>query len=161
MALLNAAFMDQAGGQFATAQIAKVALGSHGTVRLSLCSAGHPPALHRHGSQITSRSSGNPLVGARRRIAYNDTETVLAAGDAVVMYTDGVTEAGRPFDLFEQQRLSRAIIDAGRNSEAVVEAIELAVRSHQVGELKDDIAILCLQALDEQRSAPSVTRAIP
>jgi serine phosphatase RsbU (regulator of sigma subunit) len=145
MSLLNEAFIDQADGQFATVQIARLALEPHGNAHISLCSAGHPPALHRHRATITSRSSRSPLVGASSGLSFDDTEIVLEAGDALVMYTDGVTEAGRPGELFEQERLSHAVLEASGGSASVVASIKLAVRAYHVGELQDDIAVLCLQ----------------
>jgi chemotaxis family two-component system sensor kinase Cph1 len=148
VSVLNEAFMDRAGGLFASVQIARMTPAPDGRVLVALCSAGHPPALHRHGSSVTPRSSRNVLVGARRGLPYGDVEIELAPGDALVLYTDGVTEAGRPNELFGDRRLNEAIASVrdGAASATIIDAIERAMRAHQIGEFRDDVAILCLQA---------------
>jgi serine phosphatase RsbU (regulator of sigma subunit) len=146
VSVLNEAFMEQAGSLFATIQIARVVTTGAGRVAVQLCSAGHPPALHRRGEVVSSRSSRDALVGARRGLPYHDIEIELEPGDSLTLYTDGITEAGRPAELFGQQRLIDAIAGARDDAEGIVEAIERAVRSYQVGALKDDIAILCLRS---------------
>ena len=147
VAVLNEAFMERAGGLFASVVVARVTPARDGMARVTLCSAGHPPPLHRSGSAVVSRMSRNVLVGARRGLAYRDIELELAPGDALLLYTDGVTEAGRPNALFGDRRLLDAVADApaGADSAAIVSGIEHAVRAHQRGELRDDIAILCLR----------------
>jgi chemotaxis family two-component system sensor kinase Cph1 len=147
VSVLNEAFMDQAGGLFATVQVVRVSPKANGVARVALCSGGHPPALHRCGGAVHSRSSRNTVVGARRGLPFDDVEIDLEPGDALVMYTDGVTEAGRPNELYGDQRLVETVANAGVDSAAIVGAVEDAVRAHQQGELRDDIAILCLRNL--------------
>jgi chemotaxis family two-component system sensor kinase Cph1 len=148
MSVLNETFMERAGGLFATVQIARITPAPGDRMQVALCSAGHPPALHRHGARVTPRSSRNILVAARRGLSYSDIEFELVPDDALILYTDGVTEAGRPNTLVGEQPLADAISDAGEGaaSAAVLHAVERLVRAHEPGELRDDIAVLCLRA---------------
>lgn len=66
----------------------------------SVGSAGHPPALHLCASSggWTVLSTGGPPLGIVDDFRYLRAEGVLARGDALMLYTDGVIEA-KEFDL--------------------------------------------------------------
>ncbi|HET6371771.1 MAG TPA: PP2C family protein-serine/threonine phosphatase, partial [Candidatus Polarisedimenticolia bacterium] len=57
------------------------------------CNAGHPPALHLHNGGFTEMTLGGMVLGPKLDATYERGFGVLAPGDYVVMYTDGVTEA--------------------------------------------------------------------
>ena len=66
--------------------------------------AGHlPPRLVRASGAIESLETGGPLLGVVPGAAFQTGEVELAAGDLLVLYTDGVTEAetdaGEEFDV--------------------------------------------------------------
>ncbi|WAU83155.1 SpoIIE family protein phosphatase [Streptomyces sp. Qhu-G9] len=63
------------------------------TVRLA--SGGHPPALVMRADGRTDylRTPGGLLVGVLPTAPFSTAETVLAAGDTLLLYTDGLTEA--------------------------------------------------------------------
>lgn len=65
------------------------------TGRLRVANAGHePPLLVRHdGSPILPLEGSGPLLGAFAALDLVETVTSLGPGDAVVLYTDGVSEA--------------------------------------------------------------------
>ena len=69
--------------------------GEHGGFRITLASGGHPPALllHADGSVDQVDTPGGQLIGVLPD-AHIATATVhLAAGDTLLLYTDGLTEA--------------------------------------------------------------------
>ncbi len=89
--------------------------------RFALASAGHDPPLLLHPdgrAELLALAGGGPL-GIEPSHDFPRHEGVLAAGAALVGYTDGVTEA---FDLDEQAygtaRLLRALAGGGSASEA-------------------------------------------
>jgi serine phosphatase RsbU (regulator of sigma subunit) len=146
VALLNAAFAAEADPLYATVQIVRITPADSGGAAVSLCSAGHPPALHRHGSSIVDRTSRGALVGTRASLTYRDISFALAPGDSLTLYTDGVTEAGRPGPMFGEDRLHRVVQQAAHGSaRSIVEAVDHAVGEGQHGELRDDIAILSVR----------------
>ena len=74
-----------------------------------------------------------------------DTEFPLHPGDLMLLYTDGVTEAGPRDAPFGHRGLSNLIATlADRAPEQIVDAVEQAVVGAQAGEPRDDIALLAL-----------------
>ncbi|MEU4485740.1 SpoIIE family protein phosphatase [Streptomyces purpurascens] len=69
--------------------------GEHGPTVVRLASGGHPPALvlRSDGGAEFLHTPGGLLVGVLPDAPISTVETVLAAGDTIVLYTDGLTEA--------------------------------------------------------------------
>ena len=143
LARLSARFpMDDRSEQFFTMWYA-VADGATGRVRFA--SAGHPPAAHvRAGGAVLVDGGGLPGgVGT----AYTSHELLLAPGEAVVVYSDGVTEAASPAgELFGADRLRAVLAVADdRSPRGLVDAVEAAVKAWAGGvPLKDDVSVLAV-----------------
>jgi sigma-B regulation protein RsbU (phosphoserine phosphatase) len=125
--------------------------------RLLYSNAGHePPLIMRSGksSQRLESKSGVPL-GALRSFKYVVEKTVLQPGDAVFLYTDGVTEAAnRAEELFSIDRL-REVVDRSGASEPswVVQEVKESVDRFANGTPQsDDIAMLCVQYRGTERA---------
>jgi serine phosphatase RsbU (regulator of sigma subunit) len=74
-----------------------------------------------------------------------DTELELDAGDVLLLYTDGVTEAGARDAPFGEQGLVALLSSlAGREPQEVVDAVEQAVVGAQEGQPRDDVALLAV-----------------
>ena len=72
---------------------------------------------------------------------------ILAPGDTLVLYTDGVTEAGQHSVRQGTQRLTGLLSNyAQAGVDALVEAIEIAVLEDSGGTQRDDLAVLALRA---------------
>ena len=75
----------------------------------------------------------------------HDGDVQLDPGDVMLLYTDGVTEAGPRDAPFGQRGLTNLVATlADREPEAIVDAVEQAVVGAQPGEPRDDIALLAL-----------------
>jgi sigma-B regulation protein RsbU (phosphoserine phosphatase) len=118
--------------------------------RVVYANGGHnPPLLIRpQGSVDFLAPSGDPLVGALEGLSYQTAELVLAPGDSLFLYTDGVTEASnRNGELFSEDRLKDSL--QGRQSAApreVIEVIKARVESFAAGAPQaDDIAMLMIR----------------
>ena len=108
-------------------------------------SAGHPPAVHLSdcGCRIVEPAHGLPLGVLEQ--GYENTDFALAVGEALVLYTDGVTEARRDGELFGEKRLLEVLGGApGREPQQLVERLRAAVVDH-ADELKDDLQIVALR----------------
>lgn len=112
--------------------------------------AGHePPLIMRSGSplQRLEGKSGVPL-GALRSFKYVVEKTILHPGDAVFLYTDGVTDAAnRSEELFSINRL-KDVIERSGNAEpsyVVQEVVESVDRFADGTSQADDIAMVCVQ----------------
>ena len=100
---------------------------------IQLASAGHlPPIVRRHGKHtefIGHKESGMPL-GVMADQVYECLAIPLNPNDAIVFYTDGITEAMNPLnELFAKER-ARTAIENGPESvaqliPALVDAVEL------------------------------------
>jgi serine phosphatase RsbU (regulator of sigma subunit) len=77
--------------------------------------------------------------------AYENTGFALAKGEALILYTDGATEARRAGELFGEKRLLAALGEAqDREPRQLVERLQAAVIDY-ADELKDDLQILALR----------------
>jgi sigma-B regulation protein RsbU (phosphoserine phosphatase) len=85
---------------------------------------------------------GEP-AGAFDEIALDPVTVELRAGDILVLYTDGVTDATGSSGRFGAGRLERALSGASSARDAA-QRIEAALRAFQVGEPRDDTAILAM-----------------
>ena len=71
---------------------------------LTYCNAGHfPPVLLRSDGEVELLETGGPLLGAIESAAFRSGQLVLAPGDTLLAYSDGVVEcrnaAGEEFGL--------------------------------------------------------------
>ncbi|MGZ6695328.1 MAG: GAF domain-containing SpoIIE family protein phosphatase [Solirubrobacteraceae bacterium] len=144
---LNQAMLADGSSQFATVVVAFVAEGAGGLrVRLSL--GGHPPPLVLRGDgSVDPAGRYGGLLGLIEDVRLHDAETVLAPGDVMLLYTDGVTEAGPRTAPLGQDGLTELLARlAGHEPQAIVDEVESAVVGAQTGEPRDDIALLALRA---------------
>ncbi len=114
--------------------------------KLTLVNAGHLPPIRRRGTTIEelgSAEGGLPL-GCDITHTYEQIELPLDPGDAVVMYTDGISEAmNAKGDVFGAKRIREAIIRAPAGIERVGQTLLDDVRRHVRGRLpSDDICVV-------------------
>ena len=113
-----------------------------------LASAGHPPPVHLAAGGATAliAMKFGPPLGAAERV-YPEGRLRLAPGDALVLYTDGVTEARRRGELFGEDRLVRTLAAAAdRRPQVLVDAVRDAVAAF-ADRLTDDVDVLALRRL--------------
>jgi PAS domain S-box-containing protein len=145
---LNAAMLDQEDpSEFLTAVAVYLAAQDGGQrmhVRVAL--GGHPPALVlRTDGRVEAVGTYGTMLGLRGDVALHDADAVLERGDLLLLYTDGVTEAGPRSAPFGDAGLRGMLPSvAGRRPQEVVDAVERAVLHAQQGQPRDDIALLAL-----------------
>jgi phosphoserine phosphatase RsbU/P len=131
---------------FATAFVGVIDLSSG---RLRYSNAGHnPPYVVRGGSPIPLDGAMGLALGAIEGFEYEQAEFLLRAGDGVLLYSDGVTEAyDADRKLFGDDRLESALTKWGDGSpEAAVRLIRDAVERFASGaEQADDMTLLALR----------------
>lgn len=116
-------------------------------VDVRLARGGHPaPLLRRAGGSIEVIDPPGCLLGIQPDPEIRDVRLQLGAGDVLLLYTDGVTEARGAGDLFGEKRLAALLEAAPADPEGVVEGILAAVLEHCEGNLADDVALLALVA---------------
>ncbi|HTY89370.1 MAG TPA: SpoIIE family protein phosphatase [Candidatus Acidoferrum sp.] len=125
------------------------AIYDHCTGKLEYASAGHPPAvLVREGQASFLPTEPDVAAGIMTGLAANSQSVQLQAGDLVVFYTDGVTEAfNAAGELYGETRLLKEL--AGHSGYTAAEstaALLRSVRAHAGDHPQsDDIAILALK----------------
>lgn len=121
------------------------------TGALKFCRACHPyPFLFRAGTEVVERLTqrGGFFVGMFENATYAEEEIILAPGDLLFLYTDGLHESmdasGRQFGL---QRLEASIQSSWMDGPAAAVHNALAQREgHAMGRApNDDITVLALQ----------------
>ncbi len=123
-AVNEAAFPDLKGESFVTLLYAEIDLKARTGV---LVSAGHEPALLLHQGGVENiRAKGMPIGVAEPEdfdFIVKETNFSLAAGDQLVLYTDGVTEAMNAKEQqFGRERLDAAVKD-GKEAHATLEGL--------------------------------------
>ena len=122
------------------------------TGEVTYCNAGHnPPYILKHKGDISPLPmSTDPMAGAIDGITYHEGTLKLEKGDALVMFTDGVTEAmSTANEEFGEQRLEDTLEDvAMHNCQQMVDAIKADVAAFAgEAEQSDDITVLALKRL--------------
>jgi PAS domain S-box-containing protein len=119
-----------------------------GSARLTIACAGHPPPVIRRANGVVELAdTSGPILGLPMR-SMNFRQQVLAleAGDTVVMYTDGVTEAHHHSqELFGEERLLETVRTAPSDVDAIADAILAAVSAYGPDDPRDDVAVVVLR----------------
>jgi phosphoserine phosphatase RsbU/P len=117
--------------------------------RLEFINAGHLPPLLVRGGKVESSFPAKSLpVGLFERTQYEAETAQLEPGDTLVLFTDGVNEAGDPAgQMFDMDRLREAVAaHAARPVEAMQAGILAAVERFTRGAPQaDDITLLILR----------------
>ena len=116
--------------------------------RLTICTGGHPlPVLVT--ADGSARFVGTPgtILGIFEEVELTDVVVDIQAGDALVLYTDGVTDEQRHGEEFGEDRLIEVL-----SSSADCRALEIVARlerkmfEFQPAHPQDDTAILVVRA---------------
>jgi serine phosphatase RsbU (regulator of sigma subunit) len=116
---------------------------------LQYANAGHnPPMLRRASNTIVSLTKTGSVVGLFVDLELSDKKITFEPGDAVVLYTDGVTEAWHPQQQNEEygiDRLTAALASAPRKAGEILAHIEADLLAFTEGaEQQDDVTFLVL-----------------
>ena len=150
---VNEALLQQFGGdRHVTAVLARFEADSG---RLTWINAGHPPPLLLRGSQVVKALQAKPTFPLGWPFPVDPevdlvvAEEVLQPGDAVLLYTDGLTEARRPHeDMLGVEGLAAFLTQeaaAGQAAPETLRRLRRAVLDRQQGVLRDDATALLVE----------------
>ena len=114
---------------------------------LQYANAGHePPIVRRASGTIESLKPTGPAVALFDELKLEEQTIRLGSGDAIVMYTDGVTEARNPrMQFYDKDRLIAAIAAAPQNAGELLAHVEADLNAFTEGAPQsDDVALLVL-----------------
>ena len=114
---------------------------------LTWVNAGHPPLmLMRHGSIHDFGATGRP-IGLLADQCYESEKISFAEGDMVLLYTDGLLEAGssKGSDEFGLEKI-RACLRGDGGPRGVIQRLTAALATHiDGGDPEDDVTLVCLR----------------
>jgi sigma-B regulation protein RsbU (phosphoserine phosphatase) len=117
-----------------------------GASSLRFASAGHPPAWVWHDGEVRPLRATGPLLTLDPKGSYFSREVPLEAGDVLLMYTDGLTEARAGQQLFGDERVGQFLRrDPGEELSAMCKGLLEAARDFADTPLTDDVAILAIR----------------
>jgi serine phosphatase RsbU (regulator of sigma subunit) len=137
--------------RFLTAVLGHLAIAPEGGGRLTLGSGGHlPPIVLRAGGDWDVAECRGMVLGVEPDARSVDCPVDLVPGDAIVLYTDGITEAraDRPLSPFVLAESLRPLLDEGAAAIAR-RAVSLAEEhARERGGLRDDVAVLVVRVTE-------------
>jgi serine phosphatase RsbU (regulator of sigma subunit) len=150
------------------------------TGALSYVNAGHnPPWLMRRDGTCEHLTEGGLVIGLMPGAPYDEGRTVLAPGDDLVLFTDGITEATNPDeDMFGEDRLGEVLTEHRHASAREIEEHvysrikDFAAEAPQADDLtmvvvkiepgtSDDEATVSSDSPQEAKGGPSAARGAP
>jgi serine phosphatase RsbU (regulator of sigma subunit) len=142
LARVNAAMLEQDfDGRFATVILVNVRIAG-GKATVKVASAGHPAALlTRNGGAAGEFGERGALLGVFADPQIGEATTVLAPGDSLALYTDGLLEAHAPSRTLTSEQMIEQL--RRRSPERADETIDALLDLVELDEgVRDDIAIL-------------------
>ena len=120
------------------------------TGEIDFTNAGHNPPyiLHADGTVEMLKSECNLVLGAIEGMTFKNESLRLNPGDALVMFTDGVTEAeNKDHEQFGEARLEAALAELkGAESKQIVDTVNAKVKEFVAGAAQsDDITQLVIR----------------
>ena len=118
--------------------------------RFTFANAGHNrPLWARADGSVTELPFGGLVLGAMDDQPYDEDAIELQAGEWILIYSDGLTEAadaeGTPFGLDRVERVLRA--HRSDTAERLIDRLVAAVQAHTLGQPQtDDITIVALKS---------------
>ncbi len=132
--------------------------------RLSYANAGHHlPYRWQDGVVAELRATGMPL-GLMPEMRYEERDLILALGESVLFYSDGLVEAHNPRrEMFGFPRLRRLVADYPAGDAPLIDYLidEVARFTGAEWELEDDITLVTLQRSPSPASAARVKGRTP
>lgn len=113
---------------------------------LAYVTAAHPGGiLQRRDGRILLLEGANSVVGGFPYLKFTERHVTLKQGDALVLYTDGLTEARRDGEMYGLDRMIEYLGIRRRSSlEALVSDVFNNVREYTRNRLSDDVAMLAI-----------------
>ncbi len=148
--LVNDAMLRQrADSRFSTVAYARLRPGRDG-VKVSIANGGHPlPIVLRANGDAEFAGRPGTLLGVVPEPRVHDDDVELWKGDALVLYTDGVPEAGAPGRLLDDDELLDAVRRCeARDASAIAEYVEALAVDLAGGDPNDDIAVVVAHVRD-------------
>jgi len=119
--------------------------------QITYCSCGHEPGLVRRASgSVEALATTGPPLGVAENAGYGELSVTLSSGDALLLYTDGLSEAGPSRrEMLGTEGLIRLFgaLPVGLDTTMEVQALMNDVSAFTNGDFRDDVAVLLARRL--------------
>ena len=124
---------------------------------------GHPlPFVVRADGRLGQVGVLGGLIGVMGEPDIRDARIRMSPGDALVLFTDGVTERHAGRDFFDEEGLTKVLAGCnGLRAREIAERVEVASRGYVPTDLKDDLAILVATVPALATVGKGTRRALP
>jgi serine phosphatase RsbU (regulator of sigma subunit) len=127
-------------GRYCTVALCR--LETDGGIHATLCCAGHPaPMVVRASGEVESVGACGTVLGWRTDARLPEVRFDLGPGDALVLYTDGVTEARTSGAAYGHGGLAKLLRSAAGDDAAQI-AARVDRAAARAGARRDDVAVL-------------------
>lgn len=149
LGLLNGFLLESElmGDRFCTVCVVRLTFSDEGTA-VTACLGGHPPPLVvRAAGSLDAVGRPGSLLGLFEDISLHEMHAELGRGDAIALFTDGLTELSveRP-DEGEALLRSALVAAAGEDAAGIIKTVERTLLDPR-GELRDDAALVVAKRL--------------
>jgi serine phosphatase RsbU (regulator of sigma subunit) len=152
LANLNEALRQQVlDERFCTVAYVRIRPGDR-SARLTVCLAGHPPLfVVRADGRVERAGRPGTILGVLPELSLTDVTVDLCAGDAVVLFTDGVTDERRGIEIEGEAGIAR-MLEALRGATAadIATALDRVITDPRWGPARDDAAILVARVTPDE-----------
>jgi PAS domain S-box-containing protein len=132
-------------GRYCTVAYARVQVRPEGGLHVAVSVGGHPlPIALRADGRAELIGRPGSILGWVDDPTLHDVDAVLAPGEALVLYTDGVSEARTPDGMLGDERLA-AVLESAAGMPAGAIASRLERAALQGGNAHDDVALVVLR----------------
>ncbi len=144
---LNRAILRQSPEQSCTVAYSRLEPNGARGARVMLATGGHPfPLVLRADGEVEQLGAPAPMLGIELDPSFADESAELGPGDALVLYTDGLTDAYAPRRFVSPNELHAALRScAGRSAAGIVRGVQEATLEPGTGEPRDDILLLVVR----------------
>ena len=115
-------------------------------VTVTIVNCGHPLPLLLRDGRVAEVGPSGPVAGAFDEGEWPCTDVQLLEGDALVLYTDGVTDTVGEHERFGEARLHAALMRGAESSpQGLVDQVMTELDAFQAGAPRDDTALVVLR----------------
>lgn len=125
---------------------------------LHYTNAGHLlPILIQSNRDVRELHNGGAVIGVFPEWNYEDSVVQLHPGDRLLLFTDGITEAGLPEgeEFGEQRLIAGARAYAHKSTSELKSGLLAAVKQFCASQLRDDATLIVISALASNETKPS------
>lgn len=146
LSVLNRAILKSESDRFCTACYVRIRPKPDGA-RVTVCCGGHPrPLVLRAAGRLEEVACSGTLLGMFESVDLDDRSLRLKAGDALILFTDGVTEARNRTGFLGERTLRKFVRgQAGKSADEIAAGIEQLAVDWQENRPRDDIAVVVVR----------------